>query len=99
MSENQEEWSTIEIDGEEKQKAVEFEVEGEEVLKPENRINPMNTEHMMDIFYLAARQHKEKSITPEHKKMLDEKNRKKVDKKKKNPLQTIADKLYGGSGK
>ena len=48
------------------------EVEGEEVLKPENRINPMNTEHMMDIFYLAARQHKGKSITPEHKKMLDE---------------------------
>ena len=31
MSENQEEWSTIEIDGEKKQKAVEFEVEGEEV--------------------------------------------------------------------
>ena len=31
MSENQEEWSTIEIDGGEKQKAVEFEVEGEEV--------------------------------------------------------------------
>ena len=25
------------------------EVEGEEVLKPENKINPMNTEHMMDI--------------------------------------------------
>ena len=31
MSDNQEEWSTIEIGGEEKQKAVEFEVEGEEV--------------------------------------------------------------------
>ena len=34
-----------------------------------------------------------------YKKMLEEKNRKKVDKKKKNPLQTIADKLYEGSGK
>ena len=31
MSDNQEEWSTIEVGGEEKQKAVEFEVEGEEV--------------------------------------------------------------------
>ena len=30
MSENQEEWSTIEIDGVEKKKPVEFEVEGEE---------------------------------------------------------------------
>jgi hypothetical protein len=31
MSENQEEWSTIEIDGVEKKKPVEFEVEGQEV--------------------------------------------------------------------
>jgi hypothetical protein len=31
MSENQEEWSTIEVDGAEKKEAVEFEVEGQEV--------------------------------------------------------------------
>ena len=30
MSENQEEWSTIEVDGVEKQEAVQFEVEGQE---------------------------------------------------------------------
>ena len=34
-----------------------------------------------------------------YKKMQEEKNKKKVNKKNKNPLQTIAEKLYGGSGK
>ena len=48
------------------------EEEGEEVHKPENRINPMNTEHLMDIFYIIAREIKGRHVKPEHRKLVQE---------------------------
>jgi hypothetical protein len=68
----------IKYEDEEWQKKLQEEIDSldyvgdEEVLKPENKINPMNTEHMMDIFYFAARTLRNKHLKPEHKSMLKE---------------------------
>ena len=63
MSENQEEWSTIEVDGVEKKEAVEFEVEGQEVNEePIQAVVEENTEEVQEAAQPEEAEDKEQPI-------------------------------------